>query len=362
MIPHCTAAALVSENKVLCHPSTVDSISTSAAQEDHVSMGPWATVKLLRVVENVERVIGIELMAAMQALDLTGLKSTNKVESVKRMVREQVPFWERDQIANVGMDACWSMIREGRVLDAVRRCGVDVSRALETHRLTVAPRKDQERFDGGTLELALYNATLVTMAGSTSPGRFGDFMTCKIGKDAMNDVGLKQDHGVVVDSNGIITFVGSTDEVKSYVAGKGGVKREIDCDGRAVVPGLVDSHTHAVHSGDRSLELAAKLSGESYTSITNRGGGIHFTVAETRKASLPELESALRSRLRAMIMEGTTTVEIKSGYGLDTETEIKMLRAIHNVSRDMPIKIVSTFLGAHAVCSCEYLDHSLTDV
>ena len=362
MIPHCTAAALVSENKVLCHPSTVDSISTSAAQEDHVSMGPWATVKLLRVVENVERVIGIELMAAMQALDLTGLKSTNKVESVKRMVREQVPFWERDQIANVGMDACWSMIREGRVLDAVRRCGVDVSRALETHRLAVAPRKDQERFDGGTLELALYNATLVTMAGSTSPGRFGDFMTCKIGKDAMNDVGLKQDHGVVVDSNGVITFVGSTDEVKSYVAEKGGVKREIDCDGRAVVPGLVDSHTHAVHSGDRSLELAAKLSGESYTSITNRGGGIHFTVAETRRASLPELESALRSRLRAMIMEGTTTVEIKSGYGLDTETEIKMLRAIHNVSRDMPIKIVSTFLGAHAVCSCEYLDHSLTDI
>ena len=97
------------------------------------------------------------------------------------------------------------------------------------------------------------------------------------------------------------------------------------------------------------MELAAKLSGESYTSITNRGGGIHFTVAETRRASLPELESALRSRLRAMIMEGTTTVEIKSGYGLDTETEIKMLRAIHNVSRDMPIKIVSTFLGAHAV-------------
>ena len=174
-------------------------------------------------------------------------------------------------------------------------------------------------------------------------------MTCKIGKDAMNDVGLKQDHGVVVDSNGVITFVGSTDEVKSYVAEKGGAKREIDCDGRAVVPGLVDSHTHAVHSGDRSLELAAKLSGESYTSITSRGGGIHFTVAETRKASLPELENALRARLRAMIMEGTTTVEIKSGYGLDTETEIKMLRAIHNVSRDMPIKIVTTFLGAHAV-------------
>ena len=115
------------------------------------------------------------------------------------------------------------------------------------------------------------------------------------------------------------------------------------------MPGLVDSHTHAVHSGDRSLELAAKLSGESYASITKRGGGIHFSVGETRKASLPELERALRARLRAMIMEGTTTVEIKSGYGLDTETEIKMLRAIHNVSRDMPIKIVSTFLGAHAV-------------
>jgi len=219
MIPHCTAAALVSENKVLCHPSTVDSISTSAAQEDHVSMGPWATIKLLRVVENVERVIGIELMASMQALDLTGMKSTRKVESVKRMVREKVPFWERDQIANVGMDACFSMIREGRVLDAVRRCGVDVSRGVEVHRLAVSPPKKEslQRFDGRTLELALYNATLVTMTGSTSPGRFGDFMTCKIGKDAMNDVGLKQDHGVVVDSDGVITFVGSTSEVKSYV-------------------------------------------------------------------------------------------------------------------------------------------------
>ena len=97
------------------------------------------------------------------------------------------------------------MIREGRVLDVVRRCGVDVSRALETHRLAVAPRKDLN--DSMEVCRARTNATLVTMAGSTSPGRFGDFMTCKIGKDAMNDVGLKQDHGVVVDSNGIITQV-----------------------------------------------------------------------------------------------------------------------------------------------------------
>ncbi len=311
MIPHCTAAALVSENKVLCHPSTVDSISTSAAQEDHVSMGPWATIKCLRVVENVERVLGIELMAAMQALDLTGLSSTKKVESVKKMVREQVSFWERDQIANTGMDACWSMIREGRVLEAVRRCGVDVSRGVETHRLA-ASQFDADMWSKTknynnknlNLELALYNATLVTMTGSLSPGRFGDFTTCKIGKDAMNDVGLKQDHGVVVDSNGTIAFVGSSEEVKQYVSERGGASREVDCGGRAVVPGLVDSHTHAVHSGDRSLELAAKLSGESYASITERGGGIHFSVNETRKSTLPELEDALRARLKAMVIEG----------------------------------------------------------
>ena len=115
MIPHCTAAALVSENKVLCHPSTVD---RSQHPQHRKIMSRWV-LGLLEVAScrgkcgesHRNRTHGSNVCSRSH-----GLKSTNKVESVKRMVREQVPFWERDQIANVGMDACWSRIREGRVL------------------------------------------------------------------------------------------------------------------------------------------------------------------------------------------------------------------------------------------------------
>lgn len=118
MIPHCTAAALVNENKVLCHPASVDSISTSAAQEDHVAMGMCAALKGLRVVENVERCVGIELMAACQALDLTGLRSTQKVENIKSLVRSRVKFWECDQVAYTDMQACFELLRQGKVVAA----------------------------------------------------------------------------------------------------------------------------------------------------------------------------------------------------------------------------------------------------
>eukprot|EP00939_MAST-03C_sp_MAST-3C-sp1_P001673 g1673.t1 len=363
MIPHCSAAALVSENKVLCHPSTSDSISTSAAQEDHVSMGPFAAIKLLRVVENVERVLGIELMAACQALDLTAMYSTRKVESVKSCVRERVPFWEEDGVASIGMEHCYKMLKNGKIIEAVKGAGPHTTNTLALDPTPLPPRPvpksppsrplspSSSKFASSkdeVLSLALYDATLVTMEGSR-PGRFGENTACKAGRESMNDVGLKQNHGVAIGSDGVIKFVGPSDDVRAFVSRSGGAEREIDCRGRAVVPGFVDAHTHAVHAGDRSLELAAKLAGESYASVTERGGGIHFTVEQTRGASLRELETSLRQRLDAMMVEGTTTVEIKSGYGLDAETEIKMLKAIHNVSCETPLKIVPTFLGAHAV-------------
>ena len=105
----------------MCHPATVDSISTSAAQEDHVSMGTFAALKSLRVMENVERVLGIELMCACQALDLTVMTSTMKVEAVKNLVRTRVPFWKKDGIAYQGMDECWKFLRSGDVLHSVIR-------------------------------------------------------------------------------------------------------------------------------------------------------------------------------------------------------------------------------------------------
>ena len=115
------------------------------------------------------------------------------------------------------------------------------------------------------------------------------------------------------------------------------------------MPGLVDCHTHAVppETGRRSSQ--PKLAGESYESITAKGGGIHFTVAATRKASEEQLVASLRLRLDAMLVNGTTCAEVKSGYGLDLDTELKMLRAVHTVGRTHPIKLVSNFLGAHAV-------------
>ena len=210
--------------------------------------------------------------------------------------------------------------------------------------------------------VVLYDATLVSLAASPHSKNFGgddggSKPTCgdsrRSGALAMNDLQVKHRFGVAVDASGTISHVMPTGALRSLVKElkDQGVRfdREIECAGRAVLPGLVDCHTHAVHAGDRSQELAAKLAGESYESITAKGGGIHFTVGATRKASEQELAASLRRRLDAMLVNGTTCAEVKSGYGLDLETELKMLRAIQTVARTHPVRVVSTFLGAHAV-------------
>ncbi|KAJ8248181.1 hypothetical protein GJAV_G00239230 [Gymnothorax javanicus] len=120
MIAHCTAAALVSENKVLCHPSSVDSLSTSAATEDHVSMGGWAARKALRVVEHVEQVLAIELLAACQALEFhRPLKTTAPLEKVHQVVRSVVRPWDRDRFMNPDIEAVHKLLREEKVWEAV---------------------------------------------------------------------------------------------------------------------------------------------------------------------------------------------------------------------------------------------------
>ncbi|WP_254768761.1 imidazolonepropionase [Salinilacihabitans rarus] len=123
----------------------------------------------------------------------------------------------------------------------------------------------------------------------------------------------------------------------------------VDASGRAVVPGFVDPHTHAVFAGDRSDEFAAKLRGKSYREILAEGGGILRTVRATRAASDDALVENLRGRLDAMLARGTTTVEVKSGYGLETETELRLLDAIDRANDEHPVDVVATFLGAHAV-------------
>jgi len=120
MIAHCTAAALVSENKTLCHPASVDSIPTSAQKEDHVSMGGWAARKALSVVGNVEIVLAIELLAICQAIDLRRpLKTTFPLEKLHKEVREFVQFWDKDRYIKPDIDAMVKFIKEGSVVRVI---------------------------------------------------------------------------------------------------------------------------------------------------------------------------------------------------------------------------------------------------
>ena len=150
----------------------------------------------------------------------------------------------------------------------------------------------------------------------------------------------------VVD--GRVAAVGPTDEiVEEYPPGN--ATHAIDADGRSVIPGFVDSHTHGLFAGDRSDEFAAKLRGKKYQEILAEGGGILRTVRAVREASDERLRSNLLGHLDTMLAHGTTTVEVKSGYGLNAETECRMLDAIRRADEAHPVDVVPTFMGAHAV-------------
>ena len=127
------------------------------------------------------------------------------------------------------------------------------------------------------------------------------------------------------------------------------VERTVDCAGRLVTPGLIDCHTHLVFAGNRAAEHEMRRTGASYEDISRAGGGIRSTVEATRAASEDELVASPLPRLDALIAEGATTVEVKSGYGLDLETEIRILRAARRLADERPVSIRTTFLGAHAL-------------
>ena len=125
--------------------------------------------------------------------------------------------------------------------------------------------------------------------------------------------------------------------------------RVFDTPHLSIVPGFVDAHTHAVFAGDRGSELRQRLAGASYAQIATAGGGIVATVRATREASQEELVRQSRTRLDEMLAAGTTTCEVKSGYGLDVQSELKMLRAIRQLADEHPLDIVATFMGAHEI-------------
>jgi imidazolonepropionase len=182
---------------------------------------------------------------------------------------------------------------------------------------------------------------------------------------AMNDLHLVPDGAVCIEK-GIITAVGPTDEILAAVDSR--AFTVIDASGRAVLPGFVDSHTHFIFGGYRADEFAWRLQGMSYMEIMSRGGGIVSTVAATRQADLETLVQDGRRRLDSMLSFGVTTVEGKSGYGLDRDTELRQLEAMALLEQEHPVDIVPTFLGAHAVPKDypggaeAYLDFVMTEV
>lgn len=148
---------------------------------------------------------------------------------------------------------------------------------------------------------------------------------------------------VVAVEGGVITFAGPSADAPEQTG------KRFECDGGSVIPGFVDAHTHLVFAGDRSDEFARRLAGESYADIAAAGGGILATVASTRAAAEDELFALAAARVWRMIRTGTTTVEIKSGYGLDTETELRQLAVARRIGEELPITVKTTFLGGHSV-------------
>jgi len=178
--------------------------------------------------------------------------------------------------------------------------------------------------------LITHASELLTLGGTKKPRIKGQ----------MKNLGVIKNGSIAV-RNGSIVDVGRNLRCKAETI--------IDASGKLVMPGFVDPHTHVVFAGSREFELDLKLSGVSYLEILRRGGGIFYTVKETRKASPVQLLQQSKKRLDTMLSYGTTSCEAKTGYGLDVENEIKLLKVQKKLKETHPMGLVSTFLGAHAI-------------
>lgn len=193
--------------------------------------------------------------------------------------------------------------------------------------------------------LAVLNASqLVTLAGPARPRV----------RDELRKIAVIR-HGGMLVRDGMIEKVGESDEIARATPREATL---IDAEQRVVLPGFVDAHTHPVFAGNRVDEFEMRTLGATYEEIAARGGGIQSTVAKTRAATEEELFAQAQKHAEWFLECGTTTVEAKSGYGLSTEAEIKVLRVIHRLNGASPIEFVPTFLGAHAIPgdAVEYVD------
>src|SRR5438132_1212801 len=166
---------------------------------------------------------------------------------------------------------------------------------------------------------------------------------CLRGK-AMQDLAILRDGAVLVEA-GDIQWVGPTSQLPPLPADCG----RIDASGKVVLPGFVDSHTHLLFAGTREDEFEERLKGRTYQEIAARGGGIQATVRRVREVSRRQLKELARKRLSRFLQFGVTTVEVKSGYGLSLDDELKCLEVIAELNEEGPLELVPTFLGAHAV-------------
>ena len=169
------------------------------------------------------------------------------------------------------------------------------------------------------------------------------------------------EQGVIAAQDGVILYAGPEVDAPAFDAAE-----VIDCEGRWITPGLIDCHTHLIFGGDRSREFELRLEGASYEELARAGGGIVSTMKATRAAGEDELVATALPRLDALLAEGVTTLEVKSGYGLDLASELKMLRAARRLGEVRPVRIVTSFLGAHALPpefagdADAYIDHLCT--
>jgi len=161
--------------------------------------------------------------------------------------------------------------------------------------------------------------------------------------DSAEPYGLMENAAIAI-KDGKIHWLGNTEEVSQFES-----KELVDVKGKLITPGLIDCHTHLVFGGNRAKEFEMRLTGVSYEEIARSGGGINSTVRATRAESEDELYQSAVKRLSNLMNEGVTSVEIKSGYGLDTENEIKMLKVATRLKNEFPVNIKRTFLGAHAI-------------